>query len=240
MSVEHSSGVIIADKQGEVVFKSGLGKDKAIEEQLLKTLWKDATDEKVFSPLKVQTEHYFVVGWYAEEHNVFLISTEGQNQELFEFVCAVDFAYDLLNEDFKNPFSGILVVDKAGKIAFISSMHEEFFGLSRGAAIGKHCTEVIENTRLHHVLKSGKAEVGQLHEMHGITRIINRFPIIKNDEVIGAYGRMMFKGPEKLQELSQQITELKADVEHYKREVRALRQHTYGLDTHFNVTAFAV
>jgi transcriptional regulator with PAS, ATPase and Fis domain len=85
--------------------------------------------------------------------------------------------------------------------------------LRTGAGVGRHVTEVIENTRLHHVVETGKAEIGLLHEMRGVTRVVTRHPIRNSrGELVGAMGQVMFKGPEQLQALSGEVSKLKSEV----------------------------
>ena len=113
----------------------------------------------------------------------------------------------------------------------MSPVHERFFGLQPGGGVGRHVTEVIENTRLHHVVETGKAEIGLLHEMRGVTRVVTRHPIRNSrGELVGAIGQIMFKGPEQLQALSNEVTKLKSEVAYYRRELNDLRNRSYGLD----------
>jgi transcriptional regulator with PAS, ATPase and Fis domain len=122
------------------------------------------------------------------------------------------------------------VVDKNGYIVFISPIHEDFFGLTRGQAIGQHVTQVIENTRLHIVAETGKPELAQIQQMRGTSRIVSRQPVFRGHEIVGAIGRIMFKGPDQLIAMSQEVSKLRTELEYYKREAHALRHRTYGLE----------
>ena len=145
--------------------------------------------------------------------------------------ASVDFAGDILAHFITSPFEAITVVDREGILRYMSPVHERFFGLSPGACVGRHITEVVENTRLHHVAATGKAEIGSLHEMRGVTRVVTRHPIRNSKgETVGAMGQVMFKGPEQLQALSNELTKLKSEVAYYRRELNDLRKRSYGLD----------
>src|SRR3546814_3526611 len=74
------------------------------------------------------------------------------------------------------------------------------------------------NTRLHKVVESGAAEIGQVQEMRDVTRVVNRVPVLRDGQVIGAIGRVAFKAPEEVHELSRQISSLRAEVDYYKKE----------------------
>src|SRR5690606_481386 len=114
---------------------------------------------------------------------------------------------------------------------FISPIHEKFFNHSHGEAIGVPVQKVIENTRLHTIVKTGKTEVGYIQKMQGNERIVSRTPILRDGHVVGAIGRVMFKGPRQLDELSQRINSLENEVAFYKREAEAMRRQDYSLDS---------
>ncbi len=62
-------------------------------------------------------------------------------------------------------YKGVIVVNREGRIVFLSRSNEKFYGLKPGKALGKHVTEVIKNSRLHIVAKTGKAEIGHIIEV---------------------------------------------------------------------------
>ncbi|PWB59276.1 MAG: sigma-54-dependent Fis family transcriptional regulator [Bradyrhizobiaceae bacterium] len=89
---------------------------------------------------------------------------------------------------------------------------------------------MIENTGLERVVRTGKAEIGELQRMNGADRVVSRVPILRGGKVLGAVGRVMFKGPAQLDALSRRIRALESEVEFYKREAAVLRSRRYGLD----------
>src|SRR3546814_4888320 len=102
-----------------------------------------------------------------------------------------DWSSDVCSSDL-----GITVVDHDAVLRYLSPVHERFFGYKRGDAIGRPVQDVIENTRLHKVVESGAAEIGQVQEMRDVTRVVNRVPVLRDGQVIGAIGRVAFKAPE--------------------------------------------
>ncbi|VTU45302.1 Nitrogen regulation protein NR(I) (plasmid) [Variovorax sp. SRS16] len=63
------------------------------------------------------------------------------------------------------------------------------------------------------------------------TRVVARHPIRNSrGELVGAIGQIMFKGPEQLQALSNEVSKLKSAVAYYRRELNGLRNRSYGLD----------
>ncbi|MEW6124602.1 MAG: sigma 54-interacting transcriptional regulator [Pseudomonadota bacterium] len=159
-----------------------------------------------------------------------LVHPEDKASTLVDFVLSVDIAFDILNHFLTNPYEGITVVDRAAVLRYLSPVHERFFGFERGDALGRPVQEVIQNTRLHVVARTGNAEIGQVQEMRDVTRVVNRVPILHDGELVGAIGRVMFKAPEEVHELSRQISTLRAEVDYYKKELAGLRHRTFGLD----------
>src|SRR3546814_1205002 len=66
--------------------------------------------------------------------------------------------------------------------------------------------------------------------MRDVTRVVNRVPILRDGELVGAIGRVAFRTPEEVHELSRQISSLRAEVDYYKQELAGLRHRAFGLD----------
>jgi PAS domain S-box-containing protein len=121
----------------------------------------------------------------------------------------------------------MLVVDPNGIVTMISEGYAEFNGTTVAGAIGKHVTEVVENTRMHIVAKTGAAEIGERQTIRGRELIVNRIPLRDGDRVIGAYGRVVFKTVEQLRELASKMNLLESKVRYYEEELTHLRGARY-------------
>jgi len=124
----------------------------------------------------------------------------------------------------------MVVVDVNGIVTMISEEYAEFNGTTVADAVGKHVTEVVENTRMHVVAKTGVAEIGERQTIHGRALIVNRIPLRDGDRVIGAYGRVVFKTVEQLRELASKMNLLESKVKYYEEELTHLRgaRYTFG------------
>ena len=124
----------------------------------------------------------------------------------------------------------MVVVDANGIVTMISEEYAEFNGTTVADAVGKHVTQVIENTRMHAVVKTGTAEIGERMTIHGRALIVNRIPLKDGDRVIGAYGRVVFKTVEQLRELATKMNLLESKVKYYEEELTNLRgaRYTFG------------
>ncbi len=225
-------GVLVLGPDGKQVTSHGIALQPAIASAIV-IGWHEARrrERRVFPVEASAGEPIVVVAMPAADATVLVALQRESRDALFEFVGSVDFAGDILAHFLTNPFEALSVVDRNAIVRYMGPVHERFFGLSPGAGIGRHVSEVIENSRLHHVVETGKSEIGLLHEMRGVTRVVTRHPIRNaRGELVGAMGQVMFKGPEQLQALSSEVSKLKSEVAYYRRELSDLRNRSYGLD----------
>ncbi|MBY4596865.1 sigma 54-interacting transcriptional regulator [Ottowia caeni] len=225
-------GVLVLGPDGGQLVANGIALQPELASRMI-LAWHEARrkDRRLFPVEGLDGTPVVVVVLPASDATLLVaMEREGRNP-LFEFVGAVDFAGDILAHFLTSPFEALAVVDRNAIIRYMSPVHERFFGLKAGAGIGRHTTEVIENSQLHNVVETGKSEIGLLHEMRGVTRVVTRHPIRNtNGELVGAIGQVMFKGPEQLQALSNEVLKLKSEVAYYRRELSDLRNRSYGLE----------
>jgi transcriptional regulator with PAS, ATPase and Fis domain len=222
-------GVVAADEAGNVLFASGIGNDSRVKALVSDQAWRAEIRERRLQPLILDRNSYAVLDVPMSGGDLLVISRPKSNA-LLEFIGSVEFAYDILEHMLTDPFEAMTIVDADARLVYISPVHESFFGLQRGEANGKPVKEVIENTRLDQVVATGKAEVGEIQRMRGLDRVVSRIPIRRDGRILGAVGRVMFKGPQQVEELGRRIHALESEVEFYKRETAALRSKSYGLD----------
>lgn len=127
-------------------------------------------------------------------------------------------------------FEGVVVVDKAGFITMLNRAYCEFLGVDAKEVIGKHVTEVIENTRMHIVAQTGKTEVAEIQQIRDSTTVVTRIPIIKDGETVGAVGKVMFKDIKDLKMLVTKFSRLQSELEYYKEELRKFQVGNYTLE----------
>jgi PAS domain S-box-containing protein len=136
-----------------------------------------------------------------------------------------------LNLALDNIEFGTIVVDAGGFVTFFSKSYERFLGIPRERVLGRHVTEVIENTRMHIVLQTGQPEIGWKHNIMGQNMVVQRVPI--RDEagrIVGAVGQVMFRDVAEITELAHKLNLLESKLEHYERELEHLRSSKYTFD----------
>ena len=222
-------GLILSDGIS-IVHSSGIGTDTRLKSLALDPDWISEARTRRVNPLTLDRHAYIVLVMSVTGHDVLIIS-DSPGDAVISFLTSVDFAWDMMEQLLTDPFEGMIIVDEKARISYMSPLHERFFGLNPGEARTRPIEDVVEGTRLHKVVKSGKAEVGTMQHMRGSDRIVSRIPIRRKDKVLGAYGRVMFKGPEQLAILNARIRALEGQVEFYKRESETLKSQKYGLDS---------
>ncbi|MGG0716760.1 sigma 54-interacting transcriptional regulator [Robertmurraya massiliosenegalensis] len=94
----------------------------------------------------------------------------------------------------ESAYEGIAVVDENGILQEFNEAYSRFTGIKREEAIGRHVTEVIDNTHLHDTVKTGIAERGVLQNIQGHDMVVHRIPIWRNNKIVGAIGMLIFEG----------------------------------------------
>ena len=132
---------------------------------------------------------------------------------------------------FESIYNGIMVTDAEGIITHFNKPYGQFLGLDPAEQIGKHCTEVVENTRMHIVAKTGKAEINQTQRIKGQDMVVQRIPIKKDGKVIAVFGQVMFKDVKDVTKLANRLSLLESKVKHYEEELINLRSTRYTFDS---------
>lgn len=102
----------------------------------------------------------------------------------------------------------MIVINTDGMINLFNKAAEKLTGIKAEDAINRHVVDVIENTRLPHVLKSGKAELNREQLLGDIRIVTSRMPIRdKEGNMIGAMA--VFRDITEIIELASQVTNSK-------------------------------
>ena len=128
-------------------------------------------------------------------------------------------------------FDCIVVVDKSGFITMMNDAYGEFLGIDPKKVIGRHVSEVIENSRMHVVAQTGKAEICDMQKIGEHNTVVTRIPVVKDGEVVGAVGKVVFRDVKDLRVLARKMTSLQSELEYYKEELRKVQGGKYTFDS---------
>ncbi len=136
--------------------------------------------------------------------------------------------YELVLDSIHN---GVVVVDPKGRILYFNRPYGQFIGVDPEAQIGRHVTDVIENSRMHIVVKTGKPEINVVQKIRGQEMVVQRIPIKKDGRVIAALGQVMFKSLADVNKLARKLCVLESKVKLYEEELMSLRSTRYTFDS---------
>ncbi|WP_188943025.1 sigma 54-interacting transcriptional regulator [Virgibacillus salexigens] len=109
---------------------------------------------------------------------------------------------------FDTAYEGLTVVDENGIIRLFNQAYSRYTGVPKGKAVGMHAVNVIDNTRLPVVLKTGVPERSQPHNLQGQNVIVHRIPIWENNKIIGAAGILVYEGVSEIYQVIQRMEQL--------------------------------
>lgn len=120
----------------------------------------------------------------------------------------------------ENPYYCIVTVDREGYITYLSKSYGQFLGVKPKDVVGKHVTEVIENTRMHIVVKTGKEEIADLQYIRGNYMIANRIPVFSDGKIAGAVGFVLYRDTKEWMEMNSHIKSLLAELNQYRKRLK--------------------
>ncbi|WP_264740654.1 DcuS/MalK family sensor histidine kinase [Cytobacillus firmus] len=112
---------------------------------------------------------------------------------------------------------GIIAIDQEGKITLVNRAASRIFkkaGLEEDP-LGQSIEEYLPDTRLNRITKSGEMEMDQEQNLHGVTILVNRVPVVVENQPVGAIAT--FRDKTEVQLLAEQLT----GVRNYADALRA-------------------
>ncbi len=124
----------------------------------------------------------------------------------------------------------IVIVDIDGNIVMLSDEYAKFLKVDSEGVVGESVKDVIENTRMQVVVKSGRKEIAHMQMVNGQNIIATRVPIKINGKIIGAIGKVLFKDPEELNEFNKKVVKMEEELFRYKLVLDLEHIAKYDLD----------
>jgi len=92
----------------------------------------------------------------------------------------------------ESPYMIYVIVDKDGLITSMNQTYLDAYGLKKEEVLGKHILEVVPNSGLPAVLKTGRIDEAVIWPINGRDTIMSRMPVMKDGEIIGAIAKSLF------------------------------------------------
>lgn len=141
-----------------------------------------------------------------------------------------DYKEEIFNTMIEKLFYGFVLVDDKGMITYLNDNYCKFLRVKKEEAIGKHVKDIIENSRMHLVVQTGKAEMYEPQYIRGNYMIANRIPLISNNKIVGALGVVLFRDMHDLTRVNSHINQLLAEVKYYKDQLKAKTGVKYSIN----------
>ncbi|HZW83541.1 MAG TPA: sigma 54-interacting transcriptional regulator [Candidatus Deferrimicrobium sp.] len=132
-----------------------------------------------------------------------------------------------LESIFEQAYDGVMVVDCAGIVTRITESYCRFLNVEQADAIGRHCTDILPNSRMHIVAKTGQAEIGEVMDINGKEAMVMRLPLRENGKLIGAVGKVMFRDVQELRTLAEKLDLLENKLKFYEKELKHYQKYRY-------------
>ncbi|MFH1755658.1 MAG: sigma 54-interacting transcriptional regulator, partial [Candidatus Latescibacterota bacterium] len=130
-----------------------------------------------------------------------------------------------------NIHNGVIVTDADGYVIYFNKPYGHFLGIDPEAQIGKHATEVVENTRMHIVAATGEAEINKPHKIKGQNMVVQRIPIKQDGKVVAVFGQVMFKHVSDVGKLAKELSFVQSKLKMVEEELLTLRAERYTFDS---------
>lgn len=143
---------------------------------------------------------------------IFMKKMQGREKELYDFVQGL----------LENPYLAYIIVDRTGHITAINQAALDTLGLEKSDSVGKYISEVLPNSELPEVLKTGRIDQAELYSYNGVDAIVNRMPITHDGEVIGAVGYSLFLDMTGAKLFTKRLQEMEKQLKHYKEEINEI------------------
>lgn len=142
-----------------------------------------------------------------------------------------DGKYTSILESALETVDGLIITDNEGKIVFLNKKYAEMMHVTVEDAVGRNVREIIPQTRMDIVAKTGHAEIGSVHLIDSSTPVVcNRIPIKKDGQILGCVALTTFRKLDEVNGLLGEIERLNFEIKQYKSELGKLRGAKYSLE----------
>ncbi len=124
-------------------------------------------------------------------------------------------------------YEAVIVIDDQGRISLVNDAACKFFARRESELLNRHVDQVVENTGLPQVLKTGMAETNEIQVIAGRPYVVSRLPIIRGGKIIGAVGKITYQQLEEIKEVAERLEQMHRELSYYKEKVGTSAQITF-------------
>ncbi len=120
-------------------------------------------------------------------------------------------------------YDALVVVDDESRVIFVNRTFLDFMRLDEKAVMHRPIGEIIENSRMHSVIKTGIPELKDIQFIENKPYVVSRLPVIRDQKVIGAVGKISFRRVNELRELAERLENMNNRLTHFQEELKKER-----------------
>lgn len=167
----------------------------------------------------IRKDEYLKLNFFKDEHN-----------DIESFTPELKFMFNLYRKIYDKLYNWMVVVDPEGYIIMMTKSYCDFVGVTQEYAVGRHVTEIIENTRMHIVAQTEQKEIGSLQEIKGNMMIADRIPLYHDNKLIAAVGSVIFRDVSELDSYVKNVQQMEKQLDFYKKELQKALGGIYSFD----------
>lgn len=131
----------------------------------------------------------------------------------------------------ENMHIGVIVSDANGYVIYSNQTYANFLNIEVSDIIGKYVTDVVENSRLHIVAKTGQTEINHPHKHNGVGYIVHRIPLKEDGKIIAVMGLILFNNATTALALSEKCAFLESKLKNFQEELATIHRTKYDFDS---------
>jgi len=159
--------------------------------------------------------------------------TEMQEQDRMKNLKMNELIYKKILE---TSADGFIIINKAGLIIEINRAYCDYLGVKdKRTVLGKHIIDVIKNSKLLDVLRTGMTDVNTVHKLvegqapgKELLVAVTRAAVKDGDEVVAAVGQVKFSRETRM--LAEKLEHMDDELKYYKNELKRIIGNQYTME----------
>lgn len=126
---------------------------------------------------------------------------------------------------------GIALTDPEGRYLYGNEGWERLIGCKLEDVRGKYVREIVPTTRIHEALETGRPILGNVtFSKDGREMFSNYLPVYENGRIVAGFIQVIFGNLEQAITFSKVVSDVKNELNYYKKELSKLRRSKYSID----------
>ena len=125
---------------------------------------------------------------------------------------------------------GVIISDPAGVIIYINKTYARFLDIDIESSLGRPVREVITNSRLPVVAKTGIPEINYPHKYKDMGLLVHRIPLREEGRVIAVLGLVLFDSATTVTKLAEKLDRLESKIVDVQKELANVHASRFSFE----------